>query len=96
MASGPENVSLFGSYLMGTVLMSDVVKVVPVSSGRVFPCYLSGHFCDTCGAFLCLVPKVYAECWLCTFPRQPLGRRDVACHTCKASADHTDSNRVLL
>lgn len=40
---------------MGSVPVSDVVTVAPVSSGRGFPCYLSGYFCGTCGAFLCRV-----------------------------------------
>lgn len=88
--------SLFWSYLMGIFPVSHVVKVVPVLSGTAFPCYLSGYFCDTRGAFLCLVSKVYAEHWLCALPRQPLGRRDVSCHMCKASPDHADSNCVLL
>lgn len=76
--------------------MSDVVKVVSASSGTALPCYLSGYFCDTRGAFLCLVSKVCAEHWPCTLPQQPLGRRDVSCHMCKASPDRADSNRALL
>lgn len=96
VASRPGNVSLFWSYLMGIFPVSDVVKVVPVSSGTAFPCYLSGYFWDTRGAFLCLVSKVYAEHWLCALPQQRRGRRDVSCHMCKASPDHADSNCVLL
>lgn len=43
------------SFLVGSVPVSGVVTVAPVSSGRGFPCNLSGYFCDTCGAFLCHV-----------------------------------------
>ena len=81
---------------MGVFLVSDVVKVVPLSSGTAFPCYLSGYFCDTCGAFLCLVLKVYAEHCVCVLPQQPLRRRDVSCHMCKASPDRADSDCVFL
>lgn len=76
--------------------MSDVVKVVPVSSGTAFPCYLSEYFHDTHGSLLCLSLKVYTEHRLFVLPWLPLRRRDVSCHMCKASPDHADSNHMLL
>lgn len=76
--------------------VSGVVNAVLVSIGIAFPCYLSGYFCDICGTFLCLVSKVYTEHGLCVLLQQPLGRRDVSCHMCKASSDHGDSNCVLF
>ena len=82
VAPGHGNVSLFWSYLMGIFPVSDIVKVVPVSSGPAFPCYLSEHSCDARGAFLSLVLKAGAERWLHALPQQPLGRTDVSCpHT---------------
>lgn len=80
VASRPGNVSLFWNYLMGIFPVSDVVKVVLVFFGTAFPCYLSGYFCDTRGAFLCLVLRVYTEHSLCVLPQLPLRRRDFLSH----------------
>lgn len=87
VVSRPENVSLFWNYLMGIFPVSDVVKVVLVFFSTAFPCYLSECFCDTHGAYLCLVLRVDCEHPLCVLPWLSLGGeifRDISCHMWKA------------
>lgn len=110
VTSRPGNVSLFWSYLMGIFPVSDVVKVVPVSSAQHFlvicqdtSVTLVEHFCVSCRRFMlnsgcvrCLGSPSRGEMFPVTCARPVLIRLTATVRSCEGHSDQGHGSPLKL